>query len=70
MEITDEAIENYVDEDLSTYDKKEKNTTTETTNFAINIHPNTKVSLVVMVEGLLSNGASKFYIFGIFLLFF
>ena len=47
------------------YDKKEKNTTTETTNFAINIHPNTKVSLVVMVEGLLSNGASKFYIFGI-----
>ena len=41
------------------YDKKEKNTTTETTNFAINIHPNTKVSLVVMVEGLLSNGASS-----------
>ena len=23
MEITDEAIENYVDEDLSTYDRKE-----------------------------------------------
>lgn len=47
------------------YAKKQKNTTTETTNFSINIHPNTKVSLVVKVEGLLSNGASKFYLFGI-----
>ena len=45
--------------------KTEKNTSTETTNFAIDIQPNTKVSLVVMVDGLLSRGASKFYIFGI-----
>lgn len=47
------------------YKKNVKNTSTETTNFSIDIEPNTKISLVVMVEGLLSRGASRFYIFGI-----
>lgn len=47
------------------YEKKEENKITETTSFTININPNTRTSLVIMVEGLLSSGASRYYILGI-----
>lgn len=45
--------------------EKAKTTFDETSTFTINIYPYTRVSLIVMVEGNLSQGASKSFFLGI-----
>lgn len=48
-----------------TYENTVETTESEKINFSVNIHPRTKVSLIVKGTAELTNGAAKFYFFGL-----